>query len=175
MNQLLAFYYRHELDDQGRHFGEILGRDDEWLEGTHNYIQWLFPLRERSGANPSAPLIDDEFATAFRDDDLLRANMRTAFDRMLRFYGLRRDAESIVKGANWAERKDNWFVDSTHNDLRITRILKSLRTLGLTDEADRFLAALRTLRASEPDCGIADETFGYWQATRAAPVNLPVR
>jgi hypothetical protein len=175
MKQLLAFYYGRSTDDQGRHFAEILDHDDEWLEGTHDYIQWLFPLRERSGANPSAPLIDAEVAAAFRDDEQLRANMRAAFDRMLRFYGLCRDGERIVKGANWDERKENWFVESTHNDLRITRILKSLRTLGLSDEADKFLAALRMLRATEPDCGIADEAFGYWQVTCAAPVNLSDR
>ena len=163
MSPLLAFHRGSGSDHRGRRLDEILGRDDDWLEHTHDYIQWVFPLHEASGVNPFAPVIDDALVAAFESDETLRARLRASLDRMLSFYGLERRDGRIGKGPNWLRRKGNWFTQSTHNDLRITRILKCLCALGLRDEAGQLLACLLVLRASEPDCGLADTAFRYWQ------------
>jgi len=73
---------------------------------------------------------------------------------MLSFYGLAYTGHSIEKASNWESRKSNWFTEDTHNNLRITRILKCLSALGLQGEAKLFHAALSGLVVSEPDCGI---------------------
>ena len=132
---LVAFYRGLRPDGRGRMLDDILARDDEWLEATHDYIQWLFPLLARSGANPAAPVLDEAQIEAFRQDPALRGKLLRAFDRLLAFYGLRREGEAVVKGQNWNARKSNWFVYPTHNNLRITRILASLRLLGLERES----------------------------------------
>ena len=44
-------------DHRGRLLSHILGFSLDELEFHHDYIQWLFPLPEPSGANPSAPLL----------------------------------------------------------------------------------------------------------------------
>ena len=163
MNRLLAFYYGGHPDDKGRFLAEITRQDDLWLELTHDYIQWLFPLREISKVTPSAPLADREVIEAFLRDELLRQHLLASFIRMLHFYGLARDNGEIKKGANWVERKGNWFTEGTHNDLRITRILKSLSILGLRDEAEQFLACLEKLRTSELDCGVSEIAYRFWR------------
>ena len=168
MNELLAFLRGDGTDHRGRRLDEILARDDAWLEYTHDYVQWVFPLREASGVNPFAPLIDDALVAAFAADDALRARLRASLDRMLSFYGLERRDGRIAKGPNWLQRKGNWFTQGTHNDLRITRILKCLSVVGLHDEAGQLLACLLALRSSEPDCGIGGTAFRYWQDAVAA-------
>lgn len=169
MSRLLDFYRGTGADHRGRMLAEVLGRDDEWLEDTHDFIQWLFPLREPSGVNPFAPRVDDEVRDAFAADPALRARLLASLDRMLAFYGLVRSADGIVKSPDWPERKADWFLRSTHNDLRITRILKSLCLLGLREFAERLLGCLETLRVAEPDCGIHATAFRYWRDALRRP------
>jgi hypothetical protein len=164
MNTLLAFYYGGAPDDRGRLLAEITRQDDLWLEVTHDYVQWLFPLREMSRVTPWAPVVDNEVLAAFLDDELLRTHLMVSFLRMLSFYGLAQKDGRIVKGENWEERKDNWFTQGTHNDLRITRIIKCLTLLGLRPVAEQFHATLVGLRESESDCGIGETAFRYWLA-----------
>jgi hypothetical protein len=164
MNKLLAFYYGGTPDDRGRLLADITRQDDLWLEVTHDYVQWLFPLHEMSRVTPWAPVVDSDVLAAFHGDELLRTHLMASFLRMLSFYGLARKDGRIVKGGNWDERKDNWFTQGTHNDLRITRILKCLTLLGLQPVAEQFHAVLVELRESEPDCGIGETAFRYWRA-----------
>lgn len=140
----------------------ILARDNEWLEYTHNFVQWLFPLTTVSGANPTAPVLDAAQISEFHADPLLRRNLLRSLDRLLGFYGLLRTADSIDKAPDWPQRKSLWFTQPSHNHLRITRILKSLNTLGLPQEARALHQALVSLQNSETDCGIPPSVFRYW-------------
>lgn len=146
-------------DDRGRTLHEIRSWDLERLESTHDYIQWLFPLRERSGANPGAPLLDDETVRAFRDDPRLRAELLASFEMMLRFFGLKLDGARLVELPNFRERAEVWL--GSHNLLRITRILISLRTLGLDEPARAFYDFLEQLYRREP--ARIGSSFAYWQ------------
>lgn len=163
LNRLLAFYYGSHPDSHGRMLAEILKQDDDWFEVCHNYIQWLFPTKEYSRVTPDAPTVDMETIQAFQADDLLRNHLRAALVRILSFYGLRLTAAGIVKGANWDERKSNWFTENTHNSLRITRILKCLTALGLAAEAVALQSALLALCESEPDCGVDKTALQFWR------------
>ncbi len=164
VNRLNSFYLGSRRDDRGRLLSDILRMDDDWLERTHDYIQWLFPLPEPSAVNPTAPLVTPEVRDAFRDDVLMRRHLRASLVRMLRFYGLELADGLIRPAANWDERKRAWFTTGGHNDLRITRILRCLSVLGLADEARALLACLETLRRDEPVCGVNRRAFEYWRA-----------
>ena len=168
MNRLLAFYAGNGPDHRGRFLRDILQRDDAWLEATHDYVQWLFPLHEPSSVLPSAPTIDAEVAAAFAADLRLRETLHACLLRMLSFYGLADGDGRMVKGANWTARKSNWFTRPTHNNLRITRILKSLCALGLRADALRLATCLETLRREEPDCGVGTTAFDYWREAVSA-------
>ena len=137
---------------------EILRQDDDWLEVTHDYIQWIFPLGDLSRASANAPLLDGATIAAFKSDEPLRNHMRAAFVRMLAFYGLRVTGAGVSKANNWEARKSEWFTENTHNSLRLTRMLKSLFVLGFAWEARGLQAALETLC----ECGRRPE-FVFFQ------------
>jgi hypothetical protein len=57
MSQLTEFYQGTGLDTEGRTLAQIWAFSDEAMEDDHDFIQWLFPLREPSRFNPDAPPI----------------------------------------------------------------------------------------------------------------------
>ena len=166
-DRLIDFFVSNGTDDRGRVLLQLIGQSDEWLEKNHDFIQWLFPLSEKSGANPNAPLIDVNLVSLFSFNSVAQENMLMGFDRMLSFYGMQRNNKIITKGENWYLRKDNWFVTPTHNDLRITRILKSMSILGLGDYSQALLDTLLQL-ASEQDCGFSSDAIDYWKSAVSA-------
>ena len=163
MSQLLRFYCGTHPDHRGRMLAEILRQDDDWLEITHDYIQWLFPLADLSRASRNAPLLDVATVEAFKHDESLRSHMRAAFIRMLAFFGLSVNREGIKKDATWDARKTEWFTTNTHNSLRLTRMLKSLQALGFVWEAAELQRALLELCVTEPDCGIDATARQFWK------------
>ncbi len=66
--RIVPFYLGTQRDSEGRTIAEIWAWDFEKLEYIHDYIQWLFPLPERSAFNPDAPIVDDEVIQAFQTD-----------------------------------------------------------------------------------------------------------
>jgi hypothetical protein len=167
---LLGFYSGAEPDSRGRLLTEVQNWSDEELERTHDYIQWLFPLDEPSGFNMNAPILDASTIHEFASRIELRRNLRTSFLRMLSFYGmelLHSHPPRVVRAASFAERSRNWITPSNHNHLRITRILKSLRLLGLEAEAVALfecLVDIYRVEAAKAHRGISEETFQFWRS-----------
>lgn len=100
------------------------------LESKHGYIQWLFPIRERSGANyASQPLCPIEIPGL---TDLRNVVLRS-LDIMLDFYGMRilnRKTFEIARTEEYEGRFLN-LQHRAHNYLRLTRIFKCLSELSL--------------------------------------------
>jgi hypothetical protein len=140
-----AFLEGEGTDGRGRTLFEVLGFDDAALERTHDFIQWLFPLTEPSGAVPDAPVLTADQALAIHESAMAQCALAAATDRMAAFYA-----------ATTA-----WLLPHDHNHLRITRIIRSLRLLRGDDEADAFRAMIldrvRTLRAP-----VGARSHGYW-------------
>lgn len=163
-NRLLQFYAGGATDDRGRLLAVILRQDDDWFEVTHDFIQWLFPLQEASGANPGAPRVDTATRDAFRGDPLLQQHLRASLLRMLAFLGLQFDASgAIVPSPAWPRRKREWFIHDTHNSLRVTRMIKSLALLGLEPEARALQSAVLRLCREDPEAGIGERTQAFWR------------
>jgi hypothetical protein len=139
----------------------VLRFDDAALERVHDFIQWLFPLRERSGANPDAPRLDDAAITAFRVRPELRANLRRSLDRMLSFYGLTWAGDRIERSPAFGARRQ-WLTPGNHNHLRLTRMLISLRALGLEAEAQALYRCLREIARDAG--GVTATTLQHWDA-----------
>jgi hypothetical protein len=78
---------------------------------------------------------------------------------------------SIVRGPNWNRASRNWCVRFDHNHLRITRILRSLRVLGLQKEYQAFFAALKDVHA-DPEFSISDRSMMYWRRAVERPLYL---
>ncbi len=160
-NPLTAFYRDGARDDRGRTLAEILLWDDQQLEAVHDFIQWLFPLPERSGANPSAPLLDRQTIETFSATPVMRERLGQAFQRMLRFYGLACNGTSVERAENFRERAQNWLWPGNHNHLRLTRILRSTLLLGLGAESQALFRALNALYQEFPD-RISSRAHAFW-------------
>ncbi|MEH2438167.1 MAG: opioid growth factor receptor-related protein [Nostoc sp.] len=163
---LVPFYLGEQRDSEGRTIQEMWTWDFEQLECIHNYIQWLFPLSERSAFNRDAPIVDEKVIQAFQSNPHLRQNLLRSFTVMLKFYRLQRyqrnDGKIIVsQSEDYPNRKPEWVCICNHNYLRITRILKCLITFGLENEAQAFYECLRQIYREDSD-RIGSETFQYW-------------
>ncbi|KZT09395.1 uncharacterized protein LAESUDRAFT_723156 [Laetiporus sulphureus 93-53] len=103
------------------------------LEYKHGFIQWLFPIPEYGMNYESQPLQHHE-AEAMKADPAIIERVMRSYQLMLDFYGMRlvdEDTGLIERSRrNYKERYRN-LVRSSHNNLRITRILKCLSILGL--------------------------------------------
>ncbi len=166
---ILAFY-QGRPDSSGRMLEDIWLWDYQKLEYTHDYIQWLFPLRAKSRFNQNAPILNDEVIQAFRTDEQLRLRLRTSLEVMLQFYGLQCDNLDdtdtdieITKSDNYPHRKVEWIEVANHNYLRLTRILTSLRLLGLEDYAQALFKCLNQIY-SEESKNIGSKTYAYWKS-----------
>ena len=164
-SRIIAFYEGRAGDDRGRSLDEILRFDDEQLERVHDFIQWMFPLPERSGAAPWAPILDQPAIDEFRARPELRATLRRSLDRMLAFYGFRWNDERIDRGEHFGQRS-GWLAPGNHNHLRLTRMIRSLRFLGERGAALALFQALSDIYDEERRTGrnrISETTFEYWK------------
>ncbi|XP_061879977.1 opioid growth factor receptor-like [Entelurus aequoreus] len=105
--------------------------DYKKLESVHSYIQWLFPLRE-PGVNYMASELTKKEIEAFKGNDDAKKRLVESYELMLGFYGVRlvnKETGEVTRADNWKERFRN-LEQNMHNNMRITRILKSLGELG---------------------------------------------
>jgi len=164
MVDAVVAFYSGGRDADGRTLDQILAWDDERLEAVHDYVQWVFPTRQPSGVNPFAPLVTDGTVRAFADDNLLRDRLRAALDRMLAFYGLRRDGSRIeIDDARFPVRSRVWLHAGNHNHLRLTRIMDSLATLGLVDDARALQRCLLEDVGRTAGGRITPRTLAFWR------------
>ena len=144
--KLLLFLQGIGPDSEGRSHADVLKLSDDELERVHNYIQWLFPLREWSDAVPGSPFLpDDEIVETMKNDEAVQENIVNALVRMERFY----------------QDNDHWLRQNDHNHLRITRILKSVALLNSKENArDFYDFIMLRVEMAKP---VTDESMRYWE------------
>ncbi|KAK6218105.1 hypothetical protein LQW54_002854 [Pestalotiopsis sp. IQ-011] len=177
VRRLVEFYDLKSPDHRGRKLEDILEWPDQELEHHHDYIQILFPLPEGS-LFANAPIIDEETYLYWREHEELKRNLRRAFDRMLAFYGLQwaqtegedGQSEHIVEKPGAKANLNNWVTPMDHNHLRITRIIRSLRVLGLNAEATAFHQALGDI--SDKYGRIGARSRDFWKRALEQPLHV---
>lgn len=142
---ITAFLEGEGPDARGRTLFDVLAMDNAALERNHDFIQWLFPLREPSRAVPDAPVLTDADVEAIRDSGMAQYALAAATDRMDAFYRATHD----------------WLMPNDHNHLRITRIIRSLRLLVGDEQADAFRAAILS-RVEATRAPVSARSRGYW-------------
>ncbi len=152
-SELLAFYGDKGHTPSGYTREQVLGWPDRDWEIHHDFIQWIFPTDQASMYNSDAPVLDAATITRWRADHMLLDRLRQSFDRWLKFCGIVCTSEGLAFDR---PNPDVWNRQN-HNWLRITRVLRSLTLLGLTDEAQSFFALLTTVRTK-----IDRTTWSYW-------------
>ena len=144
-SQLVDFLKNTGKDKHGRTHQDILNFSDEQLESVHNYIQWIFPIREMSENVMGSPYLEnEEEIELLRKDHHVQENMIKALVRMEDFY---RD-------------NDFWLQPNDHNHLRITRIIKSIKLLNSPDNAKEFYEfILDRVNKFKP---VTEESLRFW-------------
>lgn len=138
----LCFLTGHGTDNAGHSLAQALGWMNWEVEVHQATIPWMFPLTTRSRANPEAPMPTQDDFVAFSRDEHVRAGMRKAFLRMLRFYGFEWQDNGVKKSPTWRDGFATWALGPSAHDQFISRILESMRLCGLREEALSFLSAL---------------------------------
>ncbi len=142
---ITAFLEGEGPDARGRTLFDVLAMDNAALERNHDFIQWLFPLREPSRAVPDAPVLTDADVEAIRESGMAQYALAAATDRMDAFYRTTHD----------------WLMPNDHNPLRITRFIRSLRLLVGDEQADAFRAAILS-RVEATRAPVSARSRGYW-------------
>lgn len=153
---------------QGFTFEQILSFTDAEMEEHHDFIQWLFPLVNPSGANPSAPTATDQIIIDFRENPELQTRLLLSFEKMLDYYGLElNSSDKVIRSQNFDRKKNNWLINHGHNLLRMSRIIGSLAALGRPDLAQSFYEVLESVyleNKSIPQASLSD-SMKIWANT----------
>ena len=126
-----------------------------------------------------APVITKEVYVAFHENSELALSLIEALRRMLAFYGFELQegeengdggyAVKVVRASNFDKQARNWMRRFSHNHLRITRMIRSLRVLGLEEYAQAFHAALQ---ADEVTRVVSGSSQMYWRRAVERPMYL---
>ena len=140
------FLICEEADFLGRNLQDIWDFSDEEIEQTHDFVQLVFPTNKPSMAVSHGLYLDSETLI-----ERIKNNPEAQ--------------KNIVKSANWflsfLERNTYWNQKYDHNQLRITRVIESLRLLVSNEEADKFYRSV--LKLIEEDNKVNLNTLVFWK------------
>jgi hypothetical protein len=146
-SQIILFYEGLAPDHKGRYLRDILELSNEQFDECHDFIQWLFPLHEKSRmTNAPVPVITQEDYWYFKNSSMCKENMTKSLGRFVQF---------LNEFGN-----ENWCNNNDHNLLRITRIIRSLRLFGLEGLASNFYDSMIRVAVAR---GISPITCHYWK------------
>ncbi|KAJ4288568.1 hypothetical protein N0V90_011805 [Kalmusia sp. IMI 367209] len=77
----------------------------------------------------------------------------------------------IARGDNFEQAAKNWAVRMDHNHLRITRILRCLRVLGLQKQCEAFYNALKDVY-NDPKYKIGERSMMFWERAVRQPLHI---
>lgn len=80
-------------------------------------------------------------------------------------------AVRLVRAPHWRQAFRNWAIRFDHNHLRMTRILRSLRVLGLREECNAFYEALREVFNDE-HIYINERSMAFWHKAVKNPLHI---
>ena len=133
-------------DHQGRNLRDIWDLDDNAIEQTHDFIQWIFPLTEKSMSVPGVPTLSAEDVEAIRASEVARTNLEKSAQWYLGFL----------------QRNDHWIKAYDHNHLRITRAIKSIRLLVSRETAEAFLNSVFDIAGNRIET-VGQTTISFWE------------
>ncbi|KAI0733481.1 opioid growth factor receptor conserved region-domain-containing protein [Irpex lacteus] len=109
--------------------------DYDTLEYNHGFIQWLFPIQEHGVNYQAQPLQPHEIEAMTADEEIIERVIKS-YRLMLDFYGMQLQTPDTglltrTEPASKCRKRYQNLLHAPHNNLRISRILKSLSEFGL--------------------------------------------
>ena len=146
MPSVLAFMEHHGTDHKKRKLLDVIEQDDHFWEHEYDFIQWLFPLDEKSMAVPNSPVIREPEITFIKESVVAQTSLDTSIARYKEFLTL----------------NQGWHTAHDHNHLRITRVLKCLKLLRDVESAQQFKYWVASELGDSIDI-INAKTQQYWR------------
>ncbi len=163
-SEIQMFYRGVARDNVGRHVNDIWRFDFEEIEWTHDFIQWLFPLMDKSIFNSNSPTLTLEDVQAFKNDPDLQKSILFSLDFILPFFGFRRRKNIIELDESFDERSEEWHWEDSHHHLRLTRIIKSLDLFGHRLLAESLRSILLELADGADTDRVSPATITIWHS-----------
>lgn len=134
------------FDHAGRTHAYVCEQSDDWIESTHDFIQWLFPLEEETRKSELIPILSKQEIGLIKKSELAQNSLRISASRMRRFWS----------------KNQHWVTNHDHNHLRITRCIKSLRLLVSNEEAQQMKIWLSSVLGPNAKL-ISKVSLDYWR------------
>lgn len=171
---VLGFLNGQDTDHLGRRIQEYHDFSIIDMELKHDFIQWIFPTSERSSFNPYAPVLQPNFDQMFQADEDAKHNYCVMCNKYLTHCGMECEGANCV-GCDIHDHhkfKIRFYSMPSHNLLRITRMLKSLREVGNVECSEKvYKHLLQIISTYNPK--IPSDTLRYWKATQNEKHSLP--
>ncbi|MEZ8081910.1 hypothetical protein A1OS_22660 [Enterovibrio norvegicus] len=161
MSDIARFLSGEIPDAFGRHISALLAYNHFWLEHDHKYIQVFFPIDEGTKFNKHAPLVTPEDSALFESSESLQRAHLQALDLMLEFWGMKRTGETITSELPFSPKHHIWLKPHDHNQLRLTRAIRSLHLLGnqrIAANLCQFVVDAATELGT-----VSDKTLDFWR------------
>tara|TARA_E500000075_G_C6879703_1_gene263935 strand:+ start:165 stop:608 length:444 start_codon:yes stop_codon:yes gene_type:complete len=140
------FLTNHAEDFKGRNLDLIWQFSDAEIECNHDFIQLIFPTNKRSQNSFHGYYLDNEQVI-----EKLKNNVEVK--------------ANLLKSAAWflgfLSRNKSWINGYDHNQLRITRVIESLRLLVSDEAANEFFQSILSL-VKDP-AAINPTTIKFWE------------
>lgn len=156
MSKIQAYFQNNGPDHLGRYYNDSLKQTDEQLEECHDYIQWWFPLCERSSFCIEAPLLTKDDILVFQK----LIDITPSVNRFCKFLGFE---------INWLDNKlytlpnqcdEKWTGRFNHNHLRISRMLKCVALLGIPQTGERLCKMMMNYARTRPN--YHEDSLRWW-------------
>ena len=142
----LEFLKNKEPDFKGRYLEDIWKYSNYEIENIHDFVQLAFPLNK-----PSESVFHGHYLKTKHEINLIKNDNLAQLNLV----------KSSKQFLNFLELNNNWQNSYDHNQLRISRIIQSLRLLVSNEEADKFYKIiLGMLKANNQ---VNNETLEFWK------------
>lgn len=160
-NVVAEFLCGTGIDHRNRNLGFILNQSDDWLGQTHDYIQWCFPSDEPSVAVPGSPYVSSDFIKRVSNPAGVKEGVKNSFCRTMEFYGLEYKSQNNICVKSDDFHNKLWLTRRSHHFRRITRIIKALNVVELSDLASALFSGL--LNTPEITSVAGTRTIEIWK------------
>lgn len=162
--RLMSFFHDEPIKGGVYRHSSILLFTNEHMERYHNYIQWVFPTDIPSSVNSDAPLLTPNFCTQFAIDEIAKHNYCLTCRKFLNFLGLdcqKHENTNSIESLAGSDRR--FYALPYHNNLRITRMLRSLRQTGHIACADQIFSYIQITLNDNPDVKVDPFSMDKWK------------
>jgi len=119
----------------------------DFLDENNNYMEWLFPIYGSAGINPHTKPLSMQEADLMKKNIQISIRLVKSYKLMLNFFGMKLandlTGEVIREQDVWQARYCH-INTRTNNNIKITRMLKSLGQLGFERYQKMFVQHLKT-------------------------------